>query len=282
MSSAPRHLRPLADPTPPAALPLPTDAAAQRLAEALSERTERFRTASTVDFTMIDALLRMNAPGAAADALEDSRSALVQLAEQLHTTLAEAAEEREAAAVVAAAPRPPDVADPEPAWRVRASQHRWTGPIRRTIVAATGAATLALALVLPSVRETPRADTELTSADAGSSIADSPSARGRITTSRRDVTDSASGGTARSWTPSSVDEAGSRPPPPVSRSTTRGGGTAEDVGPQPGVSALPAVDLQSSVPAPAASRLDEGPPASVIPLRPDIALPGADPRSEMR
>ena len=121
---------------------VPSDAAAQRLAEALQRRTAQYRTDASVDLTLINALLDHDGPAAARAALADHSASLDALLTDLRSAVAQAAVEREAEQVVAEAQR--RIAEPAPRPLVQR--------IRRQLVSVAGAAALVAALLAPSTR----------------------------------------------------------------------------------------------------------------------------------
>ena len=124
---------------------VPSHVAQSRLSLALRDRAEAYRQEATADLTIVDALLRVDEAEAAARQIDDHRASLHAMARDLQVVVADAAVEREAERVYeacAAAITPPS----EP-----------RSVLRRRVLAVTGAAAVALALVLPSGRMSPRA-----------------------------------------------------------------------------------------------------------------------------
>src|SRR5688572_32211678 len=83
--------------------PTPSDGAAERLARTLHERTAEYRTDATIDLTMVEALLKVEGPEAASEALDGHASSLGALVADLHAALAEATVERDAEAILTTA-----------------------------------------------------------------------------------------------------------------------------------------------------------------------------------
>ncbi|HVM21111.1 MAG TPA: hypothetical protein VM307_14220 [Egibacteraceae bacterium] len=156
---------------PSAAVPdnAPSPAARARLAGAVRDRAEAYRTDATMDLTLVDALLRMDRPEDAVRTLDEHRASLQAMARDLQIVVADAAVEREAERVCQAC------IDDVPA-------RRRTGGLRRRLIAVTSAAAVALALALPTTRMLPRP--ALTSADARSSYDDLAAARQRLQAAR--------------------------------------------------------------------------------------------------
>lgn len=144
----------------------PSLTAQARLSGALRDRSDAYRQDATVDLTIVEALLKIDEPEAAARTLDDHRASLQALARDLQVAVADAAVEREAervwetcAADFAPAPQP-------------------ESGLRRRVLAVTGAAAVALVLFLPTGRPSPR--TVLTSASDPSSANDFGAARERL------------------------------------------------------------------------------------------------------
>lgn len=145
---------------------VPSPTAQARLSDALRDRSEAYRSDASMDLTIVEALLKLDEPEAAARTLDDHRASLQALARDLQVAVADAAVEREAERVFETyAPEPARAVEPE-------------GGLRRRALALTGAAALALVLVLPVTRPSPR--TVLTSASDGSSTNDFGAARERL------------------------------------------------------------------------------------------------------
>lgn len=70
------------------------DADAGRLADALATTTQAYRTRLSVDFVLIDALLRMGETHTAAGTVDSDRDALEGLAAGLHAALSDATRHR--------------------------------------------------------------------------------------------------------------------------------------------------------------------------------------------
>lgn len=139
-----RHLRRLpdgvADCTPS---PSPSPTAQARLGDALRDRADAYRADATVDLALVDVLVRMDRLEAAAQTLDDHRASLQAMAEDLQVVVADAAVEREAEHVYDTCLRQlrPDL----PVAR-----------LRRRLLALSGAAAVAVALLLPANRTLPR------------------------------------------------------------------------------------------------------------------------------
>ena len=254
----------------------PSAAAQARLSEALRGRAQSYRQDASVDLTMLEALLRLDHPEAAAKALDDHRASLAAMAQDLQIAVAHAAVEREAELVCSAVDQ---TAAPRPL----------AGNVRRRVLAVTGAAAVVLALVLPTARYSPR--TTLTSVAGGSDYDDLAAARERLEAARswaralRTDTIVSQRSEARTAAPSPVADA-------VVRSTLRPILAADDPGgsaAQTLASDATVTDLESyraakesggsSDPAPRQVEPDPEPPAEPEPPAPPIGLPdvGADP-----
>jgi hypothetical protein len=122
---------------------IPSAVAQSRLSDALRGRATAYRHDAAVDLTLVDALLRMDQPEAAARQLDDHRASLQAMARDLQVVVADAAVEREAELVyqACAASLAPD-AQPS--------------SLRRRVLAMAGAAAVMLALLLPTGRIVPR------------------------------------------------------------------------------------------------------------------------------
>jgi hypothetical protein len=150
----------------------PSSVARARLSEALRERTQTYQHEASVDLTMLGALLRLDRPEAAVKSLEEQRASLHALARDLQVAVAEAAVEREAELVCAAAEQ------------MRAQ----SGPVnargfRGRVMAMVGAAAVVVALVLPTARFAPR--TTLVNVEgSASAYADLAASRGRLEAAR--------------------------------------------------------------------------------------------------
>lgn len=147
----------------------PSQAAQQRLSGVLRDKAQAYHADATVDLTIMEALLRLDEPEAAAKALADHRETLRAMAADLQLAVADAAVEREAEQLCHTA------ASQLPAPRRR------TG-LRSRVLAGAGAAALAVALILPTGRFTPR--TTLTSAHDGGSDEEAGAARERFEAAR--------------------------------------------------------------------------------------------------
>lgn len=148
----------------------PSAAAQARLSGALRDRAEAYRQDAVIDLTMVDALLRVDEPEAAARTIDGQREALLAMARDLQVAVADAAVEREAEAVCEAAQTSLSRA-PVP---VRAA----AGGLRRRVLAMTGAAAVVVALILPEARVSPR--TTLASVQGGSTQDDLTGALDRL------------------------------------------------------------------------------------------------------
>ena len=159
-----------AEPSGPARAARPSAApsltAQARLSGALRDRSEAYRQDATVDLTIVEALLKLDEPEAAARTLDDHRASLQALHRDLQVAVADAAVEREA----------------ERLWETCAAGHEIAsqpeGGLRRRVLALTGAAAVALVLLFPAGRPSPR--TLLTSAGDRSSTNDFGTARERL------------------------------------------------------------------------------------------------------
>jgi hypothetical protein len=120
----------------------PSPTAQQRLTGALRDRADAYRDDASVDLALVDVLVRMDQLEAAAKTLDEHRSSLHALAQDLQVVVADAAVEREAERVYCTS--------------MRALEPRRGARLRRRLVALTGAAAVFAALLLPSVRISPR------------------------------------------------------------------------------------------------------------------------------
>lgn len=138
---SPRRLRPRPG-TADAVCVEPSHAARSRLEDALRDRAGAYRTDASVDLTLVDALLRMGQPEAAARTLDDHRASLRAMVHDLQAAVADAAVERDVERVC---------------WTA-AAQGRFVprGGLKQRVLAATGAAAVFLALALPSGRISPK------------------------------------------------------------------------------------------------------------------------------
>ena len=148
----------------------PSAAAQARLSGALRDRAEAYRQDALIDLTMVDALLRVDQPEAAARTIDGQRQALLAMARDLQVVVADAVVEREAEAVCEAAQTNLS--------RVPVPSRAAAGGLRRRVLAMTGAAAVVVALVLPQARVSPR--TTLTSVQGGSTQDDLTSALDRL------------------------------------------------------------------------------------------------------
>ena len=123
---------------------IPSDVAQSRLSTAFRGRADAYRQDAAVDLTLVDALLRMDQPEAAARQLDDHRASLHAMARDLQVVVADAAVEREAEAVYQACAEA----------MARPATNEPT--VRRRLLAMAGAAAVMLALVLPTGRFVPR------------------------------------------------------------------------------------------------------------------------------
>lgn len=147
----------------------PSAAAQARLSGALRDRADAYRQDASIDLTMVEALLRVDEPEAAARTIDGHREALLAMARDLQVAVADAAVEREAEAVCEAAHTSLSRA-PLP---VRASVG-----LRRRVLTLAGAAAVVVALVLPQARVSPR--TTLASVQGGSAQDDLDTALDRL------------------------------------------------------------------------------------------------------
>ena len=123
---------------------VPSDVAQSRLSDALRGRAEAYRYDAAVDLTLVDALLRMDQPEAAAKQIDNHRASLQAMARDLQVVVADAAVEREAEAVYqACADALVRRVEPQPS-------------LGRRVLAMAGAAAVMLALLLPTGRIVPR------------------------------------------------------------------------------------------------------------------------------
>ncbi|MPZ72142.1 MAG: hypothetical protein GEU74_02750 [Nitriliruptorales bacterium] len=167
---------------------VPSGIARARLSGALRERAGAYRHDAAVDLTIVEALLRLDEPEAAARHLDGHRASLHAMARDLQVAVADATLEREAERVYLACAETPGPR------RTRCTR-------RRRAFALTGAAAVALVLLLPSGRASPRAtlaslmDRRTSPDELSAAWERLDAARGR----RRPVTeDSASGDRGRS------------------------------------------------------------------------------------
>jgi len=165
-----RFLRPLPDPAADAPRTPPSSAAQARLGHALRDRAEAYRTDATVDLMLVEALLRMNELEAAARTLDEHRACLQSMARDLQVVVADAAVEREEERVSETC------AGPVPG---TSGTRTW---LRRRAVAFAGAATLAVALLLPVHRISPRLS--LVSSEARATQDEISAARQRLVQAR--------------------------------------------------------------------------------------------------
>ena len=159
------HLRAVATPSQPA----PSPAARASLTDALRESTGGYLQDASVDLTLVDVLLRMDEAEAAVRTIDDHREALHAMARDLQVAVADAAVTREAELVC-------------DAWANAHPAVAPTGRLRRRVMAATGAAAVAIALLLPSARMTPR--TTLTSLEGRPALGDVAGAKERFEAAR--------------------------------------------------------------------------------------------------
>lgn len=159
----PRSLRPTQGPRDRT----PSAAAQARLSGALRDRAEAYRQDASIDLTIVEALLRVDEPEAAARTIDGQRQALLAMARDLQVAVADAAVEREAEAVCDAAQ-----SSLTPAVRTPA------GGLRRRVLALAGAAAVVVALIVPQARLAPR--TTLASVQGGSAQDDLTSALDRL------------------------------------------------------------------------------------------------------
>lgn len=146
----------------------PSPVAQARLSHALHDRAEAYRQDATLDLTILEALLKLDEPEAAARQVDNHRAVLAAMARDLQVVVADAAVEREAERVCEAS----SAAD--------AAVAAVAEPVglRRRMLALTSAAAVALLLVLPSGRHAPR--TVLTSLEDRGSLSDVAAARERL------------------------------------------------------------------------------------------------------
>ena len=146
---------------------VPSAAARARLSEALRDRAEAYRTDATVDLTIVEALLKLDEPEAAARTLDDHRASLQAMVRDLQVAVADAAVEREAERVWEACASSMD-----------APTSGGMGGLRRRALTFAGAAAVVLALVLPAGRLSPR--TILASMEQRAAADDAAAARERL------------------------------------------------------------------------------------------------------
>lgn len=199
----------------------PSPVAAARLSDALRERARTYQQDASVDLTMLEALLRLDCPEAAAKTLDDHRASLQAMVRDLQVAVADAAVEREAELVCSAAEQ-------------LQAPILEAGPVRRRLLAAAGAAVVALALVLPAARFD--ALTTLTSAEAATSHDDLAAARERLEAARsralalRHETTLVNRSQSRTPAPSRVSDAVVRSTlSPIRAADVSGGSAAPDV-----------------------------------------------------
>ena len=116
----------------------PSAVAQARLSGALRDRAEAYRQDAAVDLTIVEALLRLDEAEAAAKQLDEHRESLRAMARDLQVAVADAAVEREAERVYQACA--------EALTPVRGSH----SGLRRRVLALSGAAAVAVALLLPT------------------------------------------------------------------------------------------------------------------------------------
>ena len=143
----------------------PSVTAQARLSDALRDRADAYRQDASLDLTMIEALLRLDEPEAAARTIDGHREALLAMARDLQGVVADAAVEREAEAVCHAV---------QSSTRTPAA----VGGVRRRVLTMAGAAAVVVALILPQARLYPR--TTLTSVQGDSSQNDISGALQRL------------------------------------------------------------------------------------------------------
>lgn len=247
---------------------VPSRAATARLSGALRERSSAYRDEASLNLQLIDALLRLDEPDAAARTLDDHRANLEAMAHDLQVVVADAAVEREAErvyAAYAATLEQPARGRPTPA----------AGRLHRRIVTLASAAAVALALVVPTQRIWPR--TTLASMDSSPVQDDLATAKDRLDAARswawalRADAPRTRSGSARSRTADGVvrrhlrairtDEG-----QPAAGRSADGAPTDDEE-----ASGVPS-DLRNTNGG-VADGLPDGPPAAVIPLRPDADLP---------
>ena len=156
--------------TPSAADRAPSAAAQARLSDALRDRADAYRQDASIDLTMVEALLRVDEPEAAARTIDGHREALLAMARDLQVVVADAAVEREAEAVCDAAQTTLAAAT--------AGRRAAAGGLRRRVLTLAGAAAVVVALVLPQARVSPR--TTLASVQGGSAQDDLATALDRL------------------------------------------------------------------------------------------------------
>ena len=141
-----RHLRRLPDGVADCTA-APSKTAQERLEDALRDSADAYRADATVDLALVDVLVRMDRLEAAAQTLDDHRASLQAMAHDLQVVVADAAVEREAEHVYDVCLRQlrPDVPMDLPMAR-----------LRRRALALSGAAAVAVALLLPASRMSPR------------------------------------------------------------------------------------------------------------------------------
>ena len=144
----------------------PSATAQARLSGALRDRADAYRQDASLDLTMVEALLRMDEPEAAARTIDGHRQALLAMARDLQEVVADAAVEREAEAVCSAVQRGMGRQAPP------------VGGLRRRVLTMAGAAAVVVALILPQARLSPR--TTLTSVQGDSSHSDVAAALERL------------------------------------------------------------------------------------------------------
>lgn len=145
----------------------PSAIAQARLSDALRDRASSYRHDATVDLTLVEALLKLDEPEAAARTIDDHRALLQAMARDLQVAVADATVEREAERVVTASASRASL----PAEPVRLG-------LRRRVLIITGAAAVAVALLLPTPRLSPR--TMLASMDERTDSDDVSVARERL------------------------------------------------------------------------------------------------------
>lgn len=151
----------------------PSATAQARLSDALRDRADAYRQDASIDLTMVEALLRVDEPEAAARTIDDHRQVLLAMAHDLQVAVADAAVEREAEAVCEAAQTTlPQVHTAPVPLRAPA------GGLRRRVLTLAGAAAVVVALILPQARLSPR--TTLASVQGGSAQDDLAGALDRL------------------------------------------------------------------------------------------------------
>lgn len=161
--------------------------AARRLADAMSERTDAYRLRTSVELSLIDAMVQMGAEGAASAALDDYAQILKAYARDIESALAAATVEREAEQVVSSlseaaeleaarevigTDRTADTVPARPVWLDAEGEDALDPapgrtafrPVRRLVGSAVGAAAIALVLAVPAWR-TPDDGPQLTAAE---------------------------------------------------------------------------------------------------------------------